>query len=115
MSGTIPEELIDEIRERVNITDVVSEYVSLKKVGANHKGICPFHSEKTPSFTVNEGKQIFYCFGCGAGGNVITFLMKASGMTFPDTVTELAKRAGVTIPEASGRFAPQKNDRQEAL
>lgn len=115
MSGSIPEELIDEIKERVNITDVVSEYVSLKKVGANHKGLCPFHSEKTPSFTVNEGKQIFYCFGCGAGGNVITFLMKASGMTFPDTVTELAKRAGVTIPEASGRFAPQKNDRQEAL
>ncbi len=115
MSGSIPEELIDEIKERVNITDVVSEYVSLKKVGANHKGLCPFHSEKTPSFTVNEGKQIFYCFGCGAGGNVITFLMKASGMTFPDTVTELAKRAGVTIPEASGRFAPQKNDRQEVL
>jgi DNA primase len=115
VSGSIPEELIDEIRERVNITDVVSEYVSLKKVGANHKGLCPFHSEKTPSFTVNEGKQIFYCFGCGAGGNVITFLMKASGMTFPDTVTELAKRAGVTIPESSGRFAPQKNDRQEDL
>lgn len=115
MSGSIPEELIDEIKERVNITDVVSEYVSLKKVGANHKGLCPFHSEKTPSFTVNEGKQIFYCFGCGAGGNVITFLMKASGMTFPDVVTELAKRAGVTIPEASGRFAPQKNDIQEAL
>ncbi|MBI4745699.1 MAG: DNA primase [Deltaproteobacteria bacterium] len=115
MSGSIPEELIDEIKERVNITDVVSEYVSLKKVGANHNGLCPFHSEKTPSFTVNEGKQIFYCFGCGAGGNVITFLMKASGMAFPDAVTELAKRAGVTIPEASGRFAPQKNDRQEAL
>ena len=115
MSGSIPEELIEEIKERVNITDVVSEYVSLKKVGANHKGLCPFHSEKTPSFTVNEGKQIFYCFGCGAGGNVITFLMKASGMTFPDVVMELAKRAGVTIPEASGRFAPQKNDRQEAL
>lgn len=115
MSGSIPEELIDEIKERVNITDVVSEYVSLKKVGANHKGLCPFHSEKTPSFTVNEGKQIFYCFGCGAGGNVITFLMKASGMEFPDAVTELAKRAGVTIPETSGKFTPQKNDRQEAL
>lgn len=115
MSGSIPDELIDEIRERVNITDVVSEYVALKKVGANHKGLCPFHSEKTPSFTVNDGKQIFYCFGCGAGGNVITFLMKATGMTFPDAVTELAKRAGVTIPEAAGRFAPQRNDRHEAL
>jgi DNA primase len=111
MTGSIPEEIIDQIKERVNIVDVVSDYVSLKKVGVNHKGLCPFHSEKTPSFTVNEEKQIFHCFGCGAGGNAITFLMRAGGMTFPDAMRELAKRVGVTIPESS----PQKRDEKEVL
>lgn len=112
MSGSIPEETITQIKERINIRDVVSEYTSLKKVGANHKGLCPFHSEKTPSFTVNEEKQIFHCFGCGAGGNVLTFLMKAGGMAFPEAVAELAKRAGITIPKAQ---RGGRNDKQEAL
>lgn len=115
MSGIIPEELINQIRERVNILDVVSDFVPLKKVGGNYKGLCPFHSEKTASFTVNEEKQIFHCFGCGAGGNAITFLMKASGMSFPDAVEELAKKAGVTIPKQTDKAAAAKNDRTESL
>lgn len=114
MSGRIPEELIGLIKERVNILDVVSDYLSLKKVGVNYKGLCPFHSEKTPSFTVNEEKQIFHCFGCGAGGNVITFLMKANGMTLPDAVTELAKRAGIEIPKHERKPSPD-TDKRNAL
>lgn len=114
MTGSIPEELINQIKERVNIIDVVSDYLPLKKAGVNYKGLCPFHSEKTPSFTVSEEKQIFHCFGCGAGGNAITFLMKANGMTFPDAVAELAKRAGVVIPKPE-RGSTDKGDRLDAL
>lgn len=115
MSGNIPEELISQIKERINIIDVVSDFLPLKKVGVNYKGLCPFHSEKTPSFTVNEEKQIFHCFGCGAGGNAITFLMKAGGMTFPDAVTELAKKAGVSIPKDDWNISSAKNDKRSAL
>lgn len=115
VSGNIPEELISQIKERINIIDVVSDFLPLKKVGVNYKGLCPFHSEKTPSFTVNEEKQIFHCFGCGAGGNAITFLMKAGGMTFPDAVTELAKKAGVSIPKDDWNISSAKNDKRSAL
>ncbi|MDO8447094.1 MAG: DNA primase [Deltaproteobacteria bacterium] len=115
MSGNIPEELISQIKERINIIDVVSDFLPLKKVGVNYKGLCPFHSEKTPSFTVNEEKQIFHCFGCGAGGNAITFLMKAGGMTFPDAVTELAKKAGVSIPKDDWNISSAKNDKRSGL
>ena len=115
MSGNIPEELISQIKERINIIDVVSDFLPLKKVGVNYKGLCPFHSEKTPSFTVNEEKQIFHCFGCGAGGNAITFLMKAGGMSFPDAVTELAKKAGVSIPKDDWNISSAKNDKRSAL
>ncbi len=115
MSGNIPEELISQIKERTNIIDVVSDFLPLKKVGVNYKGLCPFHSEKTPSFTVNEEKQIFHCFGCGAGGNAITFLMKAGGMSFPDAVTELAKKAGVLIPKDDWNMPSAKNDKRSAL
>jgi len=73
---------------------VISDYVSLKKSGRNYKGLCPFHSEKTPSFMVNEEKQIFHCFGCGEGGDVFTFLMKAGHFSFPEAVKELARRYG---------------------
>jgi DNA primase len=88
---------VSEVRDRANILEVVSDYVSLKKTGKHHKGLCPFHSEKTPSFTVNEEKQIFHCFGCGTGGNVFTFLMKIGNFTFPQALEELAKRYGVTL------------------
>lgn len=106
---SIPKEKIDEVRERANIVQVISEYLPLTKRGQNHLGLCPFHSEKTPSFTVSETKGIYYCFGCNATGNVITFLMKRDGMSFPDAVRSLAKRYGITIPEVQ-RSGPDPRD-----
>ncbi|PQP33698.1 DNA primase, partial [Desulfobacteraceae bacterium SEEP-SAG9] len=80
----IPEDKISEIRNTADVVDIVSEVVLLKKAGRNYVGLCPFHSEKTPSFTVSPEKQIFYCFGCGVGGNVFSFLMKQEGISFPE-------------------------------
>ena len=97
-NGFFSEEKVSEIRDRSSILEVVSDYVSLKKAGKNYRGLCPFHSEKTPSFMVNEEKQIFHCFGCGTGGDVFTFLMKAGNFSFPQAVEELAKRYGVNLP-----------------
>jgi DNA primase len=94
----IPEEKILEIKNTANIVDIVSEIVHLKKTGKNFVGLCPFHSEKTPSFTVSPEKQIFYCFGCGAGGNVFSFLMKNQGLGFPEAARSLANRYGIEIP-----------------
>ena len=93
----LSEEKISEIRDRASILEVVSDYVSLKKTGRNHKGLCPFHSEKTPSFMVNEEKQIFHCFGCGEGGDVFAFLMKTGHFSFPEAAEELAKRYGIKL------------------
>lgn len=93
------EELIEEIRSRNDIVDVISGYVSLKKQGSSYMGLCPFHSEKSPSFSVTPHKQMFYCFGCGEGGNVFTFIMKYENFTFPEAVRFLAERAGITLPE----------------
>jgi DNA primase len=98
VSGFFSEEKVSEIRERASILAVVSDFVTLKKTGRNYKGLCPFHSEKTPSFMVNEEKQIFHCFGCGEGGDVFTFLMKTGHFSFPQAVEELAKRYGVKLP-----------------
>ncbi|MEE9591440.1 MAG: DNA primase [Thermodesulfobacteriota bacterium] len=95
----IPQEKIEEIRLRVSIVDIISEHIMLKKRGANHIGLCPFHSEKTPSFTVSEEKKIFYCFGCNAKGNVFAFLMKHENLSFPEAVMVLARRTGVHIPK----------------
>ncbi len=95
----IPEEKINEIKNAADIVDIVSESVVLKKAGRNHVGLCPFHSEKTPSFTVSYEKQIFYCFGCGTGGNVFVFLMKKEGYSFPEAVKYIAEKYGVHIPE----------------
>jgi DNA primase len=110
------EEKVSEIRDRASILEVVSDHVSLKKTGRNYKGLCPFHSEKTPSFMVNEEKQIFHCFGCGEGGDVFTFLMKMAHFSFPQAVEELAKRYGVRL--APREFSPaQKKEmaKREAL
>jgi len=95
----IPDDKVQEVRERAAIQDVVADYVSLKKSGANYLGLCPFHGEKTPSFNVNPARAIFHCFGCGVGGNVISFIMKMEGLTFPEAVKFLAKRVGVIIEE----------------
>jgi DNA primase len=95
----IPDAVIREIQERTNIVDVISEFAPLRKMGRNFKGLCLFHEEKTPSFVVSPEKQIFHCFGCGASGNVFTFLMKQKKMDFPDAVRELGAKAGVPVPE----------------
>ena len=99
MAVFIPEDKISEIKNAADIVDVVSESVLLKKAGKNYIGLCPFHSEKTPSFTVSPDKQIFHCFGCNTGGNVFSFLMKQDGVSFPEAARHLAKRYGVDIPD----------------
>jgi DNA primase len=93
----IPEELIEKIRTESDIVDVISEYIQLTKRGRNWFGLCPFHNENTPSFSVSEDKQIFHCFGCGAGGNVITFVMDIENVSFPEAVSKLGERIGIHI------------------
>lgn len=93
------EDLIEEVRSRNDIVDVISGYVRLQRKGASYFGLCPFHNEKSPSFSVSPGKQMYYCFGCGAGGNVFTFLMEYENYTFPEAVKTLADRCGVELPE----------------
>lgn len=96
-----PDEFIEELRSRANIVDVIGNYVSLKKKGANYFGLCPFHGEKTPSFSVAPGKQIFYCFGCGKGGDVLKFLMEYENISFQEAVQRLASELNVPLPELS--------------
>lgn len=94
-----PEELVEEVRTKNDIVDVISGYVKLQKKGSNHWGLCPFHNEKSPSFAVSAGKQMYHCFGCGVSGNVYTFVMSYENYTFPESVKMLAQRAGVNLPE----------------
>lgn len=94
-----PDELVEEVRLKNDIVDVISGYVRLQKKGSSHFGLCPFHNEKSPSFSVSGSKQMYYCFGCGAGGNVFTFVMEYENFTFPEAVKLLADRAGVDLPE----------------
>ena len=94
-----PDEVIEEVRMKNDIVDVISGYVKLQKKGANYFGLCPFHNEKSPSFSVSPGKQMYYCYGCGAGGNVITFLMEYENYTFQEALSSLADRAGVNLPK----------------
>lgn len=101
-----PDEVIEEVRERNDIVDVISNYVKLKRSGSNYVGLCPFHNEKTPSFSVSGNKQMYYCFGCGAGGNVFTFIMEYENFSFVESVKYLAERAGIDLPaeEYSGEI-----------
>lgn len=99
MTNMIPEEKIEEVRQANDIVDVVSEYVQLKKQGRNHFGLCPFHDENTPSFSVAEEKQIFHCFGCGKGGNVFSFLMEIEQFSFIEAVKHLASQSQIALPE----------------
>ncbi len=94
-----PDEIIEEVRSRNNIVDVISSYVKLQRKGSSYFGLCPFHNEKSPSFSVSPGKQMYYCFGCGAGGNVFTFLMEYENYSFPEALQALADRCGVTLPQ----------------
>ncbi|MGE0520532.1 MAG: DNA primase [Candidatus Binatia bacterium] len=101
MARRIPDETLQAIRDRLSLVEVVSAYVNLKRQGRNHLGLCPFHAEKTPSFTVSEERGLFHCFGCGVSGTIFTFVMKMEHVEFIDAVTQLAKRAGVALPERS--------------
>ncbi len=98
MKVSIPDHIVDEIRDRADIVAVISDHVVLKKAGKNYKGLCPFHSEKTPSFSVSPEKRIYHCFGCGTGGNVFKFLMEIQSISFPDAIKILAERTGIPLP-----------------
>jgi DNA primase len=109
----IKQETITQIRDRASIVEVVSDYVTLKKAGRNYMGLCPFHSEKTPSFTVSEEKHIFHCFGCNAGGGVFQFLMRIDQLSFPEALERLAKRYGIVIEQSErGPAARQAGERE---
>ncbi len=111
------DELIEEVRLANDIVNVISDYVRLQKKGSTHFGLCPFHNEKTPSFSVSQAKQMYYCFGCGAGGNVITFLMQYENYTFQEALQALAQRAGIELPrqEMSGRARQEADKRARIL
>ncbi len=111
-----PEELVEEVRLKNDIVDVISGYVKLQKKGSSHFGLCPFHNEKSPSFSVSRGKQMYYCFGCGAGGNVFTFLMEYENYSFVEALKVLADRAGVDLPEMEySREAKEKAELRTVL
>lgn len=94
-------ETVDKVRDSVDIVDLISQYVSLKQSGSNHMGLCPFHSEKSPSFSVSRNRQMYHCFGCGASGNVFTFLMQYENYSFPEAVQYLGEKSGIELPKAS--------------
>ncbi len=110
-----PEEIIEEVRSRNDIVDVVSRYVKIQKKGSSYFGLCPFHNEKSASFSVSGNKQMFYCFGCGAGGNVITFVMKYENFTFQEAVKMLADRAGIALPEPEYSEEAKKRENKRQL
>jgi DNA primase len=107
------ERLLEEIRAKVDIVDFISDYVQIKKSGQNYKALCPFHAEKTPSFMVSQPKQIFHCFGCGAGGDVVSFLMKHESLSFSEAVQVISKKAGIKIRELN--FDKDRSERREKL
>ncbi len=106
-----PENFIQELTDRNDIVDVVGSYVSLKRSGSGYKGLCPFHNERTPSFSVNPGGQYYHCFGCGKGGGVINFIMEIENLSFPDAVANLAARAGMQVPEETSDRDSKKRAR----
>jgi DNA primase len=114
MAGRIPQHFIDELLSRIDVVDIVDAYVPLKKAGKNHQACCPFHDEKTPSFTVSQQKQFYHCFGCGANGTAISFLMEYLHMGFVEAIEDLASRAGMEIPQEAIQ-ASQSNNKSTEL
>ncbi|ETX10458.1 DNA primase [Marinomonas ushuaiensis DSM 15871] len=113
MAGRIPDQFIDELLARTDLTDVVASRISLKKTGQNYSALCPFHNEKSPSFSLNPNKQFYYCFGCGAGGNAISFVMEHDHLDFVDAIETLAKDAGMEVPREQG--APDRYEQNAEL
>ncbi|MFW6381016.1 MAG: DNA primase [Bacillota bacterium] len=112
--ANITRDFIEEVKENIDIIEVVSEYVNLKRSGKNYKGLCPFHQESTPSFTINPDRQFYYCFGCGAGGDVLNFLMEIENITFNESLKQLADRAGLEMPNQS-QYQRQRARKREQL
>src|SRR5215831_19458184 len=104
----IPKSFVQELLARTDIVDVVESYIPLKRAGSNLVACCPFHSEKTPSFTVSPSKQFYHCFGCGAHGNAISFLMEYSGLGYIDALKDLAESVGMKLPEFEPRFKKEE-------
>ncbi|MBI3315277.1 MAG: DNA primase [Candidatus Omnitrophica bacterium] len=114
--GLIPNDIITAVIDRSDIVETIGQYIALKKAGRNFKGLCPFHHEKTPSFVVNPDKQIFHCFGCGTGGNVVGFVMRQERLEFPEALRFLAAKVGVTVPEtAADAQSPSKKIRDDMI
>lgn len=115
LPGRVPEAVIDDVRQASDIVEVIGEVVPLRRAGKNYVGLCPFHAEKTPSFTVSPDKQMFYCFGCGAGGNVFTFVMRRENLGFGEALRHLADRAGIALPSRSLSAAERRREEERAL
>ncbi|MGH7930296.1 MAG: CHC2 zinc finger domain-containing protein, partial [Candidatus Binatia bacterium] len=111
----IKQEKISQIRDRASIVEIISDYVTLKKAGRNYMGLCPFHAEKTPSFTVSEEKGIFHCFGCNTGGGVFQFLMQVDQLSFPEALERVAKRYGIVIEQNERGAASRQTNERESL
>jgi DNA primase len=110
------DQVVRTVRDRSDIVSIIGSYLALKKAGQNHLGLCPFHAEKTPSFSVSPSKQVFHCFGCGAGGDVFQFLMQIEGVSFPEALKRLAERAGVPLPvRASTARSTDAEEEREIL
>ncbi|MEX1056641.1 MAG: DNA primase, partial [Natronospirillum sp.] len=115
MAGLIPQSFIDEVIDRVDIVDVIGHRVKLKRTGKNYSALCPFHNEKTPSFSINPQKQFYYCFGCGAAGNSLKFLLEHDRLEFPEAIEELARLAGMEVPREQNPEADRKRQQQKTL
>ena len=113
MSYIINDEVIERIHEEANLVDIVSEYLPLKRTGVNFVGLCPFHNEKTPSFTVSETKQFYHCFGCGEGGDVISFIMKMENLSFLEACEYLANKLGIPLEEKSEKDKKLESERDK--
>jgi DNA primase len=115
MAGLIPQSFIDDLLARVDIVDVIDAYTTLKKAGKNYKGLCPFHQEKTPSFSVEPDKQFYYCFGCGAGGNALGFLMNYENMDYVEAIEKLAAQMGLEVPREESSAAQRSREKNQEL
>ena len=112
MGGHFTKGLIDDVRDAADIVQIVSDYVPLKRAGSRLKGLCPFHQEKTPSFSVDPNNQLFYCFGCGTGGDLFKFVMLYDKLEFPEAVEMLAQRFGIPLPKPDAREAREEGWRR---